>query len=167
MTTKWQDDAMLLVAAFLLGLFLAQHSGTSSNSTIREKEIVRARPDTVRTVIEVPTHSLHLKGTVNRTRIIVRHDTVYRAACLDTLIAGDTLATAPDTLSVCYARNAFSISLGFSPRRMRVAVPYLARDTFYWRNDSIRATRASGRAWYDNVLLVIVSIAAGMIVGKL
>jgi hypothetical protein len=165
MKTKWQDDAPLFVAALLLGFLLAHDFGTSSHDTIREKEIVRARPDTAHSVADVSLHPI--KATAKENRTIILHDTLYREACLDTLIRSDTAAIAPDTLSVCYARNMFSVALGFSPRRKFIAVPYMARDTFYWREDSIRVTDATGRAWYDDALVVILSLAAGIIVGKL
>jgi len=167
MKTKWQDDALLLLAAFLLGLLLAQHSGTRTHDIIREKEMIRARPDTAHSVVQVPIPPLTAKASANRITTIVLHDTVYREACLDTLLASDTSATAPDTLSVCYARNMFSVAMSFSPRRKFIAVPYLARDTFYWRQDSLRVAEGDGRAWYDDALLVILSLAAGIIVGKL
>jgi len=168
MTIKWQDDLLLLIAAaFLLGFLLAHHSSISTNNTTKEKEIIRQRPDTAHSVIALPLHPLNIRALGNRTKTIVLHDTVYRDACLDTLIKSDTAATAPDTLSVCYARNIFYVSLGLSPRRQLVAIPYLARDTFYWRADSIHVEAASGRAWYDDALVVILSLAAGIIVGKL
>src|SRR5665213_484809 len=168
MTIKWQDDAALLIlAAFLLGLFLAQSSHLSTTDAIKEKEIIRQRPDTAHSVIDVPLRPLHISAPGNRIKTIVLHDTIYREACLDTLLRSDTAALAPDTLAVCYARNIFSVSLGLSARRKFVAVPYLARDSLYWRTDSIRVASASGRAWYDDSLVIILSLAAGIIVGKL
>jgi hypothetical protein len=168
MTIKWQDDAVLLIiGAFLLGFLLAHGGQTTSNDTIHEKQIIRARPDTAHSVIDIPLRPLNIRAQSNRIKTIVLHDTIYREACLDTLLRSDTSAAAPDTLSVCYARNIFSVSLGFSPRRKSVAVPYIARDTFYWREDSIRVASASSRAWYDDALVVILSLAAGIVVGKL
>lgn len=168
MTIKWQDDAALLIlAAFLLGFLLAHGDQTNTNDIIHEKQLIRTRPDTAHAVIDVPLRPLNIRAPGNQIKTIVLHDTIYREACLDTLLTSDTAATAPDTLSVCYARNMFSVSLGFSARRTFVAVPYLARDTFYWREDSIRVTSASSRAWYDDALVVILSLAAGIIVGKL
>lgn len=167
MKTKWQDDALLLLAAFLLGLLLAHGGQTTSNETIHERQIIRTRPDTARSVINVPLRPLNIRAPENKIKTIVLHDTIYREACLDTLLAIDTAATAPDTLSVCFARNIFSLSLGLSARRRNVAVPYLAHDTFYWQSDSIRVAEDNGRAWYNDALVVILSLAAGIIVGKL
>ncbi len=158
---------MLLVVAFVLGLLLAEGSGTKTNDVIREKEIVRTRPDTVLSIVEVPLRSIAINAKRNHTTTVIEHDTVFAEDCLDTLLTTDTAAIAPDTLSVCYARNAFALSLELAARRKPVEVPYLARDTFYWRADSIRIESGNGHAWYDNALMVILAIAAGIIVGKL
>jgi hypothetical protein len=165
MTIKWQDAALLLVAAFLLG-WLLSHGSSTGVSTIQEKEIVREHFDTAHSVVYVPFRPLEIKSTTNHTRTITLHDTIYREACLDTLIASDTAATAPDTLSVCYARDSFSVAVGFSPRRKDVAVPYIAHDTFYWHEHSPPQYEGD-RKWYDDALIVILSLAAGIIVGKL
>ena len=167
MTIKWQDAALLIVAVFLLGWLLSRSTDSTVGTTIQEKEIVREHFDTAHSVVYVPFHPLGIKGTTNHTRTITLHDTIYREACLDTLITGDTTATAPDTLSVCYARDSFSVAVGFSPRRKNVSVPYLAHDTFYWHENFVPSQLESKRAWYDDALLVILSLAAGIIVGKL
>ncbi len=167
MTIKWQNVALLIIVALLLGFLLAQGTHTNTNRSVRVKELVRTRIDTARVVARVPLRSWRLTARANREKIKTIHDTVFREACLDTLLTTDTSATAPDTLSVCYARNAFSLCLGLAPRRTLVAVPYLARDTFYWREDSERIAATSGRAWYPDALLVIISIAAGLLFGKL
>ena len=166
MTIKWQDAALLLAAAFLLGLLLAHGGQTSSNDTVHEKEIVRARIDTAHSLVDVPLHPLLAKGKSNHVKTIILHDTIYREACLDTVIRNDTSATAPDTLSVCYARNNFFVQMGFAERKKYVAVPYLAHDTFYSREDTVRIEN-NPHAWYDDILVVIISLAAGIIVGKL
>ncbi len=167
MTIKWQDAALLLVAVFLLGWLISHSTESSGTSTIQEKEIVREHFDTAHSVVYVPLRPLGITGTTNHTRTITLHDTIYREACLDTLIASDTTALAPDTLSVCYARDTFSVAVGFSPRRKNVAVPYIAHDTFYWHEHEVPSPLESKRAWYDDALLVIISLAAGIIIGKL
>ncbi|GEM_PF-2562794 len=164
---KWQDAAILLAIAFLLGFLLAPHSQSSSQDEVREREIVRVRPDTVRTLVTVPMPPLHVRSAPNRARTVVLHDTLYREACLDTLLRSDTAASAPDTLSVCYLQDRFSVALGLATRKQAVAVPYLAHDTFYWREDETRSETGHGSAWYDDALVVILSLAAGIIVGKL
>jgi hypothetical protein len=166
MTIKWQDAALLLAAAFLLG-WLLSHGTSIGESTIQEKEIVQTRLDTAHSVVDVPLHPLRVLGTTNHTRTITLHDTVYREACLDTLIASDTAAIAPDTLSICYARDSFSIALELSPRRKDVAIPYIAHDTFFWHQNTPPAYEGKPRSWYDDALIVILSLAAGIIVGKL
>jgi hypothetical protein len=167
MTIKWQDATLLLVAVFLLGWLISHSTGSTGNSTIQEKEIVREHFDTTHSVVDVPLRPILAKANTNHVRTILLHDTIYREACLDTLIASDTTATAPDTLSVCYARDSFSVAVGFSPRRKNVAVPYIAHDTFYWHEHDIPSPLESKRAWYDDALLIIISLAAGIIVGKL
>ncbi|MHB8392489.1 MAG: hypothetical protein ACYDBH_23390 [Acidobacteriaceae bacterium] len=167
MTIKWQTAALLLVAAGLLGFLLAQGTRTDSNRSIRERELVRIRPDTALAVAQVPLRPLRLRTAANHVRTRTIHDTLYREACLDTLLTTDSSASGPDTLSVCYARKVFALFLGLAPRRRLVAVPYLARDTFYWREDSIRVAQGTGRAWYADALLVIISLAAGILFGKL
>jgi hypothetical protein len=167
MTIKWQDAALLLVAVFLLGWLLSHGAGPASEGIVHEKEIVREHVDTAHSVVDVPLHPFNVMGTTNHTRTITLHDTVFREACLDTLLGGDTTALAPDTLSVCYARDSFSVAVGFSPRRKDVAVSYLAHDTFYWNERSPPAYEGKAHAWYDDVLIVILSLAAGIIVGKL
>jgi hypothetical protein len=167
MTIKWQDAALLLVAMFLLGWLLSFGRQTSGESTIQEKEIIREHYDTAHSVVYVPLRSMAVEGTTNHTRNITLHDTLYREACLDTLIVSDTTAVAPDTLSVCYARDTFSVAVGFSPRRKDVSVPYLAHDTFYWHEHTPPPYEGKPRSWYDDALIVILSLAAGIIVGKL
>jgi hypothetical protein len=167
MTIKWQDAALLLVAVFLLGWLLSHSTTSTGENTIQEKEVIREHFDTAHSVVEVPLRSVRMMGTTNHTRTITLHDTLYREACLDTLISSDTAALAPDTLAICYARDTFSVAVGFSPRRKNVAVPYLAHDTFYWHEHFVPSPLESKRAWYDDALLVILSLAAGIIVGKL
>ncbi len=166
MTIKWQDAALLLTAAFLLGWLLSFERQSTVGGTIQEKEIVREHYDTAHSVVEVPLRALEVQGTTNHTRTITLHDTIYRETCLDTLIDIDSAAIAPDTLSVCYARDTFSVALGLSARRKSVDVPFIAHDTFYW-HETAPPTYEPKRAWYDDALLVIISLAAGIIVGKL
>jgi hypothetical protein len=167
MTIKWQDAALLVIALFLLGWLLSHGAGSTGESTIQEKEIVQTRLDTAHSVVDVPLHSLRVLGTTNHTRTVTLHDTLYREACLDTLLSSDTAAIAPDTLSVCYARDSFSVAVGFSPRRKEVAVPYIAHDNFFWHQNTPPAYEGKSRAWYDDALIVIISLAVGIIVGKL
>ncbi len=166
MTIKWQDAALLLLAAFLLGLLLATGGHSVRNQAVHEKEVVRDRLDTSHTVVSVPFAAIQANSRPNRTKTIVLHDTVYREACLDTLIASDTAALAPDTLSVCYARDAFSLALGLAARRKNIAVPYVAHDTFYWR-DNEEQFRENKQPWYDALIGIVIALAAGIIVGKL
>ncbi len=167
MQIKWQDAALLLAAVFLLGWLLSHSTASTEPNTIQEQEIVREHFDTAHSVVFVPFPPLAITGTSNRTKTILLHDTVYREACLDTLIASDTAALAPDTLSVCYARDSFSVALGLSARRKSVGVPYVAHDTFYWHEQFIPSAVEGKRAWYDDALLVMISLAAGIIIGKL
>jgi hypothetical protein len=167
MTLKWQDAAVLLAAAFLLGWLLSHATESTAQNTIQEKEIVREHFDTAHSVVYVPFRPLGITGTSNHAKTLTLHDTIYREACLDTLIASDTTALAPDTLSVCYARDTFSVAVGFSPRRKRVEVPYVAHDTFYWHEHFIPTLEENKRSWYDDALLVILSLAGGIIIGKL
>src|ERR1700722_316770 len=117
MTIKWQDAAVLIAAVFLLGWLLSHSTESTGQNTIQEKEIVREHFDTAHSVVYIPFHPLGIMGTSNHIRTIMLHDTIYREACLDTLLKSDTTALAPDTLSVCYARDSFSVAVGFSPRR--------------------------------------------------
>ena len=167
MTIKWQDAALLLVAVFLLGWLLSHGAGSTNEGVVHEKEIVREHFDTAHSVVYVPLRTVGVMGTTNHTKTVTLHDTVYREACLDTLIANDTTAIAPDTLSVCYARDNFSVAIGLSARKKDVLVPYIGHDTFYWHENSPPAYEGKARAWYDDALIVIISLAAGIIVGKL
>lgn len=172
MQIKWQYAAALVAIAFLLGLLLAQGGGSPGGSSpggsaSHEKQVLRTRIDTAHSVILVPSGRIGLHGRANRHDVISAKDTALKQACLDTLLTSDTSATAPDTLSVCFARDVFSVRLGLSPRRKMVAVPYIAHDTFISREDTIRMGGAGGRAWYDDVLVVVLSVAAGIIIGKI
>jgi hypothetical protein len=164
MNIKWSDAALLLAAAFLLG-WLISHSSQSPN-TMMEKELIKTRIDTVLSIVEVPIRPILLHSEKNATKTVVLHDTVYREACLDTLLTSDTAAIAPDTLSVCYARDLFSVALGLSPRRQNIKVPYLAHDTFFWR-DNENEFREGKQPWYDLALGVLIALAAGIVIGKL
>lgn len=165
MNVKWQDAAMLLVAAFLLG-WLISHGSQSRNAMIQEKELVKTRIDTVQSDISVPIRPIIANAPTNHTKTILIHDTVYREACLDTLLKTDTTATAPDTLSVCYAQNEFSLALGLSSRKENIKVPYIAHDTFFWR-DNEEQFRQTKQPWYDVALGVLIALAAGIVIGKL
>ena len=170
MQIKWQVGTALLIAAFLLGLLLS--SKTSMNSTehtVHEREILRTRIDTAHSVVTVSLAHILAIGRTNRILTRTVHDTLYRTVCLDSVLVTDTTATAPDTLSVCYEHPAdrFAVRLWLSPRRKAIAVPYLAHDTFYWREDSVRVTSSTASKWYDDVLMVILSVAAGIMLTKL
>jgi hypothetical protein len=171
MQIKWQDAAMLIAIAFFIGFLISNNPPkptSNNNGTINEKEIFRTRLDTVLSVVYVPFRPLTARAAPNNSKTITLHDTIYEEACLDTLFKTDTSAIAPDTLSICTADNLFSIALSLSPRRKEVAVPYIARDTFYSREDTVRV--ASGeppRPWYEQALVVILSVAAGIVMGKL
>ncbi len=167
MQIKWQIAALLLLAAFLLGLLLSANTTTDTDHTIRDKELIRTRFDTAYRVVTIAPSPVRASGASNRMKPIALHDTIYQAPCLDTILVTDTSAVSPDTISVCYVSvvDSFTISLRLSPRRKEVAIPYIVTDTFFWHTDSIRA--AANKKWYDDVLMVIVSIAAGMILSKL
>jgi hypothetical protein len=168
MQIKLQHAAELIAIAFLIGFLISQKAPTSSNSgIIHEKQIFRDRFDTVLSVIYVPLRPLKAKGKPNIINTIALHDTIYKQSCLDTLLSNDTSAIAPDTLSICSAQNIFSISLGLSPRRKEVAIPYIARDTFYSRDDTVHVPTGETRAWFQDALTIILSVAAGIIFGKL
>ena len=138
MQIKWQHIAELIALAFLIGFLILQKSpNTSTNGIVHEKEIFRDRFDTVHSVVYVPLHPLKAS------------------------------AAAHDTLSICSVQNIFSISLGLSARRKEVAVPYIARDTFYSREDTVRISGSDTRPWYQNALTIILSVIAGIIFGKL
>ena len=165
MNIKWQDAALLLVAAFLLG-WLISHGSQPPNARIQEKELIKEKADTVLSVVSVPIRPLAVRSPKNTSTTIVLHDTVYPEVCLDTLLKTDTTAIAPDTLSVCYARDLFSIAFGLSPRRESIKVPYIAHDTFLWR-DNEEQFQAEKQPWYDVALGVIIALAAGIVIGKL
>ena len=168
MQIKWQHIAELIALAFLIGFLILQKSpNTSTNGIVHEKEIFRDRFDTVHSVVYVPLHPLKASAKPNLIKTITLHDTIYKEACLDTLLFTDTAAAAPDTLSICSVQNIFSISLGLSARRKEVAVPYIARDTFYSREDTVRISGSDTRPWYQNALTIILSVIAGIIFGKL
>jgi hypothetical protein len=169
MKLNWQDAAALMAVAFFIGFLLSNNQPrTSDGGTINEKEIFRTRIDTAISVVYVPLSPLKASASPNQTKTTVLHDTIYKEACLDTLLNEDTTAIAPDTLSICSAQNIFSISLGLSPRRKEVAVPYIAQDTFYSREDTIRVpTGGPPKPWYEEALTIILSVAAGIVMGKL
>jgi len=155
MQIKWQSAALLLIAAFLLGLLLAS-SKTSSDRTVHEKEIIRTRVDTVRTIQHVLIRPLRIQA-----KATIHQD----SACLDTLLRADTSAETPDTMHVCFAKKIFSLAFGFAPRRKYFSIPVIVHDTFYWQEDTVRI--ANTKAWYEDVLLAIVSVAARIVLGKL
>ena len=170
MLIKWQTVAILLLVVFLLGIFLSRKTSSILNEhSVHEKTILRTRVDTAYSTVIVPLAPIMATGHANRVLTHTVHDTLYRIPCLDTILVTDTAATAPDTLSVCYNResNSFAARLWLSPRRKEVTIPYLAHDTFYWREDSVRTTSNTSRKWYEDVLTVIVSIVAGIVVGRL
>jgi hypothetical protein len=170
MHIKWQTAALLLLAAFLLGLLLSTTTSTTNTGhNIHEKEVVRARFDTAYTIVAVKLSPIHASGVSNRTKTIIHHDTIFKTPCLDTILVTDTSAVSPDTISVCYApiADSFNVSLRLAARKKEVRVPYIAMDTFIWRSDSIHVSSSTERKWYDEVLMVIVSIAAGIILSKL
>lgn len=166
---KWQWAVMGPVAAFLLGLFCGPCDSYRTNSSYStyESQRIRDRLDTARSTVYVPLTSMRVQAPANRVRTITIHDTLFTERCLDTLLSTDSTATAPDTLSVCFARNVFSVCVGLSPRRKEVAVPYIAHDTFYSREDTVRMTSSEKRSWFENLLTVLVSVAAGIVIGKL
>jgi hypothetical protein len=168
MQIKWHEAAALIALAFIIALLLSQKPPSSGSSgTINEKEIFRDRFDTVHSVIYVPLSPLMVNATPNQIKTITLHDTIYKEYCLDTLLTADTTAIAPDTLSICSLQNTFSISLGLSARRKDVAVPYIARDTFYSREDTMKVPIGEARPWYQDVLVIILSVVSGIIFGKL
>lgn len=169
MRIKWQTAALLLVAAFLLGLLLSAHTSTDTGHVVREKEMVRARFDTAYSVVTIKHLPIRVNGVGNRWRTIVVHDTIFRSRCLDTVLVTDTSAVSPDTISVCYTPiiDSFRVSLRLAARKQGVRIPYVAMDTFVWRSDSVRIASSSENRWYDEVLMVIVSIAAGIVLSKL
>jgi hypothetical protein len=170
MQIKWQVGTALLIAAFLLGLLLAgKTSMNATEHTVHEREIFRTRIDTAHSIVNVSLAPIMAIGRTNRILTHTIHDTLYQTACLDSILVTDTTAIAPDTLSVCYERRLdnFAVRLWLSPRRKEVMVPYLAHDTFYWREDSVRITGSTPHKWYEDVLMVIVSIAAGIVLTKL
>ena len=170
MQIKWQIALLLLIAAFLLGLLLSgKTSVTSSDHTTHEREIIRSHLDTARSTVTVPLSHIAVSGKSNRTVTRTVHDTLYRARCFDSLLVTDTAAIAPDTLSLCYEPRAdsFAATLWLSARRKEVLVPYVAHDTFYWRSDSVQLSASSSTHWYDELLMIAVSIAAGIVIAKL
>ena len=155
-TLRWQSAALIMIAAFVLGFVM--HKGKhEEHSASHEKLIVRDRVDTVHTLVQVPISRLQLRAG--------GRDAARHAICIDTLLHADTSASAPDTISICYARNIFSLAIGFAPRRTFLALPITMRDTFYSREDTVRIT--DSRAWYADVLTIVLSILAGVVVGRL
>jgi hypothetical protein len=133
----------------MLGWVVGSHQSDRSGWT---HATYRERHDTVHTILRVPRPPIITTAHENRVKSIRIHDTLYTARCLDTVIASDTL-------SVCYARDTFAISLHFAARQMPVAIPYVARDSII--------AQVVSRPWYEDVLMVIVSFVAGMVLGKL
>ncbi len=166
---KWQWALLGPAAAFVLGLLCGPCNPNRTDLSERtyESERIRDRLDTARSTVNVPIASMRVQAPANRVRSFTIHDTLFAERCLDTLLSTDSTATAPDTLSVCSARNVFSVCVGLSPRRKEVAVPYIARDTFYSREDTVRMTSSEKRSWFDEVLTILVSVAAGIVIGKL
>lgn len=159
LTCKWQTAFCLAAALFVAGWILG-----SLDRQPRSHETYasyKARPDTAHVVVNVPLAPLMLRGTASGTRTLHIHDTVFIAHCLDTLVRFDSLAIASDTLSVCIARDLFSLSLNFAQRRKQLAIPYVAHDSVITR------TIVDRRPWYEEVLMAIVSVAAGMLLGRL
>jgi hypothetical protein len=142
---------------------------TSNEHTVHEREIIRTRADTARSIVTVPFAHIAFAGRSNRIQTRVVHDTLYRTRCLDSLLVSDTAAIAPDTLSVCYEAktDSFAAKLWLSARRKEVLVPYLAHDTFYWRQDSVRLATSSSTHWYDEILMIAAAIAAGFVISRL
>jgi hypothetical protein len=167
MKINWQDTAALIAVAFLIGFLISQKPpGSNTSGIIHEKQIFRDRFDTVLSVVYVPFHPLIIKAKPNIIKTITLHDTL-KQICLDTLLKTDSTAIAPDTLSICSTQNIFSISLGLSPRKKEVPVPYIARDTFFSREDTIRISSSESRPWYQDALTIVLSVIAGIIFGKL
>jgi hypothetical protein len=164
---KWQWAMIGPVAAFLIGLLCSGPNATHESHVTHESQLIRMRLDTAHSTVTVPIAAIRARGASNRVRTIAMHDTIFAEHCLDTLLQHDTLQTAPDTLSVCFARNVFSVFVAFSPRRKEIAVPYIARDTFYSREDTVRIAASEKRSWYEEVLTVLVSVAAGVVIAKL
>ena len=158
-----------MAVAFFIGYLISNNESKQNNgNTVSEKEVYRTRIDTAISVVYVPLGPLNAKAAPNQIKTITLHDSIYKEACLDTLLTTDTTAIAPDTVSLCIAQNIFSISLGLSPRRKEVAVPYIAQDTFYSREDTIRVPSGEPpKPWYEEALTVMLSVVAGVIFGKL
>ncbi|MDP4198305.1 MAG: hypothetical protein Q8922_04695 [Bacteroidota bacterium] len=164
---KWQWAVLGPIAAFLLGLLWNAPNGTDESRMTHESQIIRLRLDTAHGLIGVSVAPIHLQAKVNRMRPITIHDSVCTERCLDTLLIADTSQIAPDTLSVCFAHNMFSVAVGLGTRRKSIDIPYMARDTFYSREDTIRIVSTDKRNWYDQVLAILVSVAAGIVIAKL
>ncbi|SRR5579883_2477509 len=165
MQIKWQYAAALVGIAFFIGVLISYRSSApTTNGISHEKQVYRMRFDTAKTTVAVPVGRIRLRGPMAHK---LAADSTTSIACLDTILRMDTTALAPDTLSVCFARDTFSLRLGFSPRQKEVSVPYIAHDTFYSQIDTIRIAGGSSRAWYDDALIIILSIAAGIILGRL
>src|ERR1051325_11423263 len=146
-TIKWQTGLSICIVLFVAG-YIFGNSKKPNTSHI----IYRERIDTAHTIVTVPLRPLHITAPASRTKRIRIHDTVFAARCLDTLIASDTL-------SICYARDVFTVALHFAARQMPIEIPYVARDSV--------VTEFVTRPWYEDVLMVRVSVAAGMVLGRL
>jgi hypothetical protein len=168
MQIKWQEAAALIALAFIIALLLSQKPPASNDSgIIHEKQIFRDRFDTVLSIVYVPLAPLNATAKPNLIKTITLRDTIFKETCLDTLLTSDTTAIAPDTLSICSLQNTFSISLNLSARRKEVAVPYVARDTFYSREDTVKVQTGDPRPWYQDALVIILSVVSGIVMGKL
>src|ERR1017187_5286272 len=111
MKIKWQDAAGLMAVAFFIGYLISNNESKQNNgNTVSEKEVYRTRIDTAISVVYVPLGPLNAKAAPNQIKTITLHDSIYKEACLDTLLTTDTTAIAPDTVSLCIAQNIFSIS---------------------------------------------------------
>jgi hypothetical protein len=135
-------------------LFVAGYIAGSCNKRNTSNTAYRERIDTAHTLVTVSIKPLLVSAKTNRTKTIRIHDTIFTARCIDTVIASDTL-------SICYARDEFTIALHFAARQLPMAIPYVARDSI------ITDFSTRTRPWYEDVLMVIVSIAAGMVLGRL
>ena len=168
----WRSYALAAALGFILGLLLTSGPTTrfeehTQHITTRE----RVRHDTVLRIITVPTQAVHVTGRAAERPRPVRFAEapaiVAPAVCLDTLLC-DTLSATPDTLSVCYApqRSLFMVAFRPSPRHYPMRIAYDAHDSVITQIDSFREATSSGHHWYDELMLILVSVAAGLILSR-
>lgn len=154
--------AALVLGGMIVLLLIEDDSAPSTQySALRvvESQSIH-RPDSTRVLIRHKQQPLRVSGEVSKQSDSTR--------CLDTLLYVDSLASAPDTLSVCIIHNSvLYLTYAPSPREWLETVRYVRTDSIVRITDSITTVVADNEPWYEHPLLILASALAGFLLGSI